>query len=48
MIAIPEINSSLFFWNHYDCDQAPVVQKEYRAIGFPINTYPLDSDISAG
>ena len=47
MTAIPEINSSLFFWNHYDCDQAPVVQNAYSAIAFP-NTYPLDSDISDG
>ena len=46
MKATPEINSSLFFFNHY-CDQAPVVQKAYGAIGFP-NTYPLDSDLSDG
>ena len=47
MKAIPEINSSLFFLNHYDCDQATVVQKAYSAIGFS-NTYPLDSDLSDG
>ena len=47
MTAIPEINSSLFFLNHYDCDWATVVQKAYSAVAFP-NTYPLDSDLSDG
>ena len=47
MKATSEINSSFFFLNHYDCDQATVVQRAYSAVGFP-NTYPLDSDLSDG